>query len=277
MSGEERTRKTELLRPPEGTREPPARRAGRAEEEKPFLEHLEDLRWTLLKCIGVWGAATAAAFALSPRVLTVVRFPLVRMLSQAGEPGGADAILRSLSPAEVFLMSFKISALAGLVVSLPFILYFAGRFILPALTPEERRFLLPAFLTGGGLFFAGVLFAYGVILPVSLGFFWSYTRRLGIRPEWTIGNYASLFGQMLLGFGLAFEFPIVILFLAKIGVVNYDMLKRFRPYAVVLILIVAGVLTPPDVLSQVLMAIPLLALYEASVYMSRFLKKKRVF
>jgi sec-independent protein translocase protein TatC len=198
------------------------------------------------------------------------------MLERSGETGEAAGVLRSLAPAETFLMSFKLAALAGLIVSLPFILYLIGRFILPALTAAERRLLLPAFLIGGGLFAAGVIFAYALILPVTLSFFWSYTRRLGIRPEWTVGNYVSMVGQMILAFGLAFEFPVVILFLVKLGVVTYDILRKIRPYAVVIILIVAGVLTPPDVVTQVLMAVPLLALYEVCVWMSRMMGKKSV-
>jgi len=270
MSGRAGIGKTELLRPPEGS--PALPRPDRRGEEKPFLDHLEDLRWVLIKVIAAWGAATAAAFVFAPQLLALIRHPLEGMLERAGETATSAGILRSLSPAETFLMSFKLAGLFGLIVSLPFILFFIGRFILPALTAAERRLLLPAFLFGGGLFAGGVLFAYAVVLPVTLSFFWSYTRRLGISPEWTVGNYVSLVGQMILAFGLAFEFPVVILFLVKLGVVTYDMLKKIRPYAVVIILIVAGVLTPPDVVTQVLMALPLLALYELCVYLSRFVR-----
>ena len=273
MSGGEGRRKTVLLRPPEGAPEPPGRDKGG--EEKPFLDHLEDLRWVLLMIVAAWASATVLAFAFAPRLLSLVRQPLERMLERSGETAAAAGILRSLSPADTFLMSFKLAGLFGLIVSLPIILWVVGRFLLPALTAAERRLLLPAFLFGGGLFAAGVLFAYAAILPVTLSFFWSYTRRLGIRPEWTVGSYVSLVGQLILAFGLAFEFPAVILLLVKLGVVTYDMLRKIRPYAVVIILIVAGVLTPPDVVTQVLMAVPLLALYELCVQLSRVIARKR--
>ena len=250
-------------------------KSGREEEEKPFLDHLEDLRWTLLKIFFSWGILSLIAFLLAPRVLAVVKWPLLRMLASLGRDGEAEVILRSLSPAEVFLMSVKLSLLAGLIVALPLILYFSAKFIFPALKPEEKRFLIPAFCMGGGLFFFGVLFAYGIVLPLGLKFFWSFSERLGVQPAWTVNNYASLVGKLLLAFGIIFEIPVLILFLARLGIVNYYMLKRGRPYVIIGVFLLAALLTPPDIITQVMMAVPMLILYEICVIFSKFFSPVR--
>ncbi len=233
-------------------------------EDKPFLEHLEDLRLLIWKILLAWGAAVLLAFFLAGRVMDAVQWPLARMT-------GAGFVLRSLSPPEVFLISLRLSVLAGLILSLPLILYFIARFLLPALKPAERRYLVPAFLLGGGLFFAGVAFSYLAVLPLGLRFFWSYTLNLGIRPEWTLENYVSLVGKLALGFGLVFELPVVILALAALGIIDHRTLRRQRPYVVVGILVVSAFLTPPDVVTQVLMAVPLLILFEICVLLARLL------
>jgi sec-independent protein translocase protein TatC len=237
-------------------------------EEKPFLDHLEDLRWLILKILISWVGASMAAFMLSNRLFAVLQYPLARI-----RMGEEVFTLRSLSPPEVFLMSLKLSFLAGFIVGLPLILYFIGRFLLPALKNREKKYLVPAFSIGGGLFFSGVLFAYWVVLPLSLKFFWDYTESLAIRPEWTLENYISLVGKLLIGFGLVFELPVVILLLAFLGIVNYDTLKRKRAYVVVIIFILAAFLTPPDVITQIMMAIPLLILFEICIFLTRFIHK----
>jgi len=239
-------------------------------EEKPFLEHLEDLRFLIWKVLVSWAAAALLAFLAAGRIMEVVRWPLTRIGREFG-PGETEFVLRSLSPPEVFLTSIKLSLLAGLIVSLPAILYFVARFLLPALKPAEKKYLLPAFLFGGGLFFAGVVFAYTVVIPLGLRFFWSYTLRLGIRPEWTLENYISMVGKLALGFGLVFELPVAVLLLAALGIVDHRSLRKKRPFAAVGILILAAVLTPPDVVSQILMAVPLLILFEICVLLARIL------
>ncbi len=239
-------------------------------EEKPFLDHLEDLRFLIWKILISWGTAALLAFFAADRMLEAVRWPLARTVREFG-PGGTEFVLRSLSPPEVFLTSIKLSLLAGVIVALPVILYFVARFLLPALKPGEKKYLVPAFLFGGGLFFAGVVFAYTLVIPLGLRFFWSYTLRLGIRPEWTLGNYISMVGKLTLGFGLVFELPVVVLLLAALGIVDHRSLREKRPFVAVGILILAAILTPPDVISQVLMAVPLLILFEICVLLARIL------
>lgn len=249
------------------------RNSDRELAEKPFLEHLEDLRWLILKIIISWGAASLIAFIFAKLVFVLLQWPLSRMLSERGG-GTEDFILRSLSPPEVFLMSMKLSLLVGFIVALPLILYLTARFLFPALREREKKYLVPAFAIGGGLFFSGVIFAYLVVLPLSLQFFWGYTERLAIRPEWTVEYYLSMVGKLLIGFGLVFEFPVVILLLSFLGIVDYDTLKRKRAYVVVIIFVLAAFLTPPDVITQIMMAIPLLLLFEICIFLTRFINRK---
>lgn len=242
----------------------------RQPEEKPFLDHLEDLRFLVWKILASWGAAAILAFILAGPVMKAVRWPLDRIAEEFGQ-GETEFILRSLSPSEVFLTSIRLALLVGLIAALPLILYLLSRFLLPALKPDEKKYLVPGFLFGGGLFFAGVAFAYAVVLPLGLKFFWSYTLRLGIRPEWTLENYISMAGKLTLGFGLVFELPVVILVLAALRIIDYRSMRRKRPFVVVGILTLSALLTPPDVVTQVLMAVPLLILFEICVLMARIL------
>ena len=248
--------------------------SGQELEEKPFLEHLEDLRWLVLKILISWGAAALIAFTLAKPIFAIMQWPLAKMLSERGS-GIGDFVLRSLSPPEVFLTSMKLALLVGFITALPLILYFSARFLFPALKQGEKKYLVPAFSIGGGLFFSGVLFAYRVVLPLSLRFFWDYTERLAIQPEWTLEHYLSLVGKLLIGFGLVFELPVVILLLTFLGIVDYETLKRKRPYVVVIIFILAALLTPPDVITQIMMAIPLLILFEICIFLTRFIKSNR--
>lgn len=213
------------------------------------------------------------AFILGGPIFRLIQVPLERMAGEMGL-GGDGMILRSLSPPEVFLTSLKLSVLVGFLAALPAILYLVGRFLAPALKPSEKRYLIPAFSLGAAFFMAGILFAYWVALPLSLRFFWNFTERLSVRPEWTIHYYLSMAGKLLLGFGLVFELPVLILVLARLGIINHDWLKRKRPYVVVGVFVLAAVLTPPDVITQLIMAVPLLILFEVCVFFTRFFPGK---
>ncbi len=242
-------------------------------EDKSFWEHLEDLRRTLIKCLAAVALAAAAAFLFADRLLEAVRWPLARMAAAAGWENGPA--LRSLSPAEAFLTSLQLSLLAGLVAALPLVLYFCAGFIFPALTRKEKKSLGPAFAAGGVLFYLGAAFAFFAVLPLSLRFFWLYTQRLGVIPEWTLRHYAALAGRTALAFGLAFELPLVLVLLARMKLVGLGQLKRQRPMAVVAATALAALLTPPDIISQVLLAVPLIGLFELSLWAVRLLGEKK--
>ncbi len=247
---------------------------GSSLEEKPFLSHLEDLRGTLLKIAGTVLLATLFCFIFASKILEFLKWPLSRVLHSLGQDAMQKDILRSLTPAGGFILSVKLAFFSGLILALPFCFYFLARFITPGLTIKEKRYLFPILFSGTLLFFLGALLCYGVALPQCLKFFWHYNENLGIIPLWTIENYISFSVFLILSFGLAFETPLIILALVKFGVLSHATLRAKRRLAIVLIFIVAAVLTPsPDAFSQILLAIPMILLYEICVWVSAKMKK----
>lgn len=243
-------------------------------EEKTFLEHLEELRFVLLKSAFVLLLLSAAAFACAPLLLKAILWPFHVATSRFELTVPEGALLRTLRPTGAFMLSMKMALAAGLVFSLPMILWFLGKFVLPGLTDREKRYLLPALGIGTLLFLMGLAFCYFVVLPVSLGFFWRYGQKLGIANEWTVDYYVSLVVQLLLAFGVVFELPVVLLFLVKIGLVGKRGLKRQRKVVYVGIFILAAALTPtPDVINQILLAVPMILLYEFCIWTSAWITK----
>jgi len=237
--------------------------------EKPFIEHLEELRVVLLKSACVLIVATCAGFFAAPQIIKVLIWPLERVVP-AGEGGLAGlGLLRTLRPAGGFMIGLKAAFLSGVIVSLPFVFYFLAGFIIPGLTKRERKVIVPAFTFATMLFVAGMAFCYFLVLPVALRFFWGYSEGLGIRNDWIIENYISFVVQFLVAFGVVFELPCVILGLVKAGVLTPQMLRGKRKHAIVGAFIVAAVVTPtPDIITQVLVGIPLVLLYEACIWLS---------
>ena len=246
-------------------------------EEKPFLEHLEDLRRTIIKALLVFGCAFLLCVPLTFRGFTVAIFkrPLVHALTRVNE--SVEAVrLPTLYPAGGFIVAMKISLEVALVISLPFILYCIGDFVLPALTRHERRYFAPVLVAGSLLFYCGIILCYFLTLPWALQFFWKFNSLMGIDNLWTINEYVKFAGRLLIAFGLIFEMPLVILFLVKIGVLDYRILSQKRRYAIVIAFIVAALLTPPDAITQLMMAIPLVALYELCVLGAWLMRGKNV-
>lgn len=192
------------------------------------------------------------------------------------ESRGDLQFMSALKPTETFMLSMRLSFFAGIVVAFPLLLYFLLQFILPGLHSHERRVLWPALAIGFGLFLGGVLFAYFLILPRALGFFFEWGDSLGVRNDWRIGEYMSFATQFTLLFGLSFELPVVVMVLVKLGLLGYETMKRTRGYAIVAIFIIAAVLTPtPDIFTQCLMAGPMILLYEACIWLAWWDEKKR--
>ncbi len=172
--------------------------------------------------------------------------------------------LITVSPAELFMEGLKTSFLSGLFISSPVILYQLCAFLWPGLKDNERKYLFRGLIIGSGLFILGVIFAYCVIIPAALGFLSGLTIS-GVKPMYTLNNYMSFVWTFLILFGLSFQVPVLIFLLALIGIVRPESLRSKRKFCVILIFVVAALLTPPDVVSQVLMALPLLALYEIGI------------
>jgi sec-independent protein translocase protein TatC len=200
-------------------------------------------------------------YELSGPILSFLLKPLISLM-----PDGSNVIATGL--AETFLIHVKISLWAGLIVSSPFWLYQIWAFVAPGLYQGERRAIGRLTAMTVGLLLGGAAFAYYVVLPLGFKFFLSFGGgEITILP--VVHEYLSLVMTLLLSFGLSFELPLLLVFLASVGIVDSRKLGRFRPYSVVIIVTLAAFLTPPDVVSQILMSIPMLFLYELSVFLIR--------
>ena len=239
-----------------------------AETSKPFLEHLEDLRWTIVKMAITLLVAMVLCFVFRTTLVQVMQQPLHDVDPKIGA-------LRALGVTDSFTISFRLSFYAGIVISFPILLYFIAEFVLPALTAMEKRYLFPAIIVSFGLFLTGVLACYYWLLPKTILFFFKDTQSLGWTPAWTVQEYYSFVTRFTIGFGLAFELPVVVLALVRFGLVTYSFMARTRPYAVVLIFLMATIITPtPDVLTMIAMAMPMCLLYESCIWIAWFMQRK---
>ncbi len=248
----------------------PEPESGPSEFIKPFLDHLEDLRWMIIKMVVTLAIAMFLAFFFARQLLAVIIWPLKRV---AGDP---ERFLYSLEVTGGFTLAMLLALYAGIVLACPFLLYFLAQFVLPALTPKEKGMMWPVFAGGVGLFLAGVALAYFAVIPAGLKFFLDYNQYLGIRSQWMIENYVSFVSHMCLAFGICFELPLVVLALAKLGVVSAKFLRDKRPYVIVLIFIVAAVITPTtDMVNQCLLAVPMCVLYEACIWIAWWMERRK--
>ncbi|MEO6848773.1 MAG: twin-arginine translocase subunit TatC [Chthoniobacterales bacterium] len=236
---------------------------------KPFLDHLEDLRRMLIKSIVVLAVFMMLGFTFRSQIARFVQHPLA-----AVNPKSVDN-LQSLGVADSMMISFDLAFYAGIVLAFPFLLYFLAEFILPGLTPREKKAALPAALVGFGLFLSGAAFAYYELLPQTLEWFYADAKSMGWVPTWTVHEYYSFATQFIIAFGLAAELPVVILVLVRIGILNTAKLRKLRPYMLILVTTFAAVIVPTtDVLTLVLMAAPMYLLYEISILLAHWMEKK---
>ncbi len=208
------------------------------------------------------GTAPQVVFKLGAAKVGEAQVVTLKLLPDAAPPASLVR-LHNFGPAEAFIVAFKVALYASLIISAPFWLFFVGQFLLPALKIREKRFLRIWLGWGVVLFLTGVLTTYFVLLPVSLRASMEYSRLLGFEGnEWRAEEYISFCTNFMLGMGFGFQFPIVILTLVKIGLIDYRFLGRYRRHAIVLSLILGAILTTPEVITQVAMAVPLYLLYE---------------
>lgn len=240
------------------------------DQSKPFLEHLADLRTTLLGCLTAWGVGMAVVMPFAPRLFTLLCAPLAKITEHP------EQFLRSLEITGGFSIALQIVLWGGLLVSTPFITFLLARFILPGLTCLERKVIVGSLGFVVALFILGVGIAYFITLPVALKIMFGLHTWLGIRAEWTAVSYVAFAVKLLLAFGLAFELPVVVVVLGYLGIVSAAFLRSKRRYAVVIILILAMLLTPgPDIFSQIVMAVPMMLLYEACIWIVWLAERKR--
>ena len=314
---------------------------------KSFLEHMEDLRWVLIRCVAALGVAMVACLAGAPLIVDFLSRPLgeakqfltenrkeslleeskseilVRMtedevfripvetnllaeaykllnltnvtepqpfslqpvveegklqlllqpdtnsLSAADDASKAGPELKSMSPLSGFLVALQMAFYGGIMVSLPFILHFLGQFIFPALRKKEKKYLTMSVIIGGGLFFLGAAFCYFLLMKIALSTAALFANWMHFGADlWRAEDYIKFVCKFMIGMGLAFELPVIILLLVKIGVLNYKKLAKFRMYWVVINLVLASALTPPDIVTQILMALPMQLFYEISIFIA---------
>lgn len=228
-----------------------------------MLEHLDYVRLRALRALIAYAAASVVAYLFTPAAMEY-------FVSE----GAALQGLVFLSPGEAFFARLKLALAMGLLLGLPFILYQLWALFVPAMSRRQKWITLLLLPGAYGLFLAGVLFALFGVLPLALRFFLSFGGE-SLQQEISVGNYVSFVISFVLPFGVIFELPVIVLFLAHLGVINTRTLRRNRKYAVFAIFVVAGALTPADALSQIMMAVPLLILYEASIVLTRLVGTRR--
>jgi sec-independent protein translocase protein TatC len=246
------------------------REGGQSEAVKPFLDHLEDLRWVIIKMAISLCAAMVLGFCFRTQLVHVLQGPLKSI-----DPRLLKSLV-SLGVADSMTISIQLAFYAGIVLSFPFLIYFAGQFILPALTPPEKKAMLPAVAIGFGLFLTGVVLGYYLVLPATLRFFFRDAQSLDWTPTWTVRDYFSFVTQVCVGFGTAFELPVIVLVLVRLGILSVALLRRTRAYAFVLIFVAAAFLAPsPDAVSMALMGAPMYLLYEMCILVAWWMERKR--
>ena len=240
-----------ILKNPDEVNDPP----------RPFLEHIIALRTSLIRAAASWLICCVVAGCVSPHVLTWLKAP-----AKALEEAGRITIV-SLNITGGFSQIMDIALWGGSALSFPFVMYFALRFIFPALTKREKFAILFFMLSGTLLFGVGVVFAYGQLAPNVVAFFDMVNRWMGLSVSMVqVENYVPLILKLVLAFGLVFQVPLLLFVLGWLGVISSDALRRWRRFAIVLSFFLGMVLTPPDPMSQLVIAVPLCLLYELSIW-----------
>jgi len=237
------------------------------EKKQPLTSHLQELRKRLIISFIAVGAGFILCYAFSENLFAILSQPLLKMM-----PSGGTLIFTSV--AEAFFTYMKVAFIAGIILASPFVLFQVWAFVAPGLYRHEKRYVIPFVAAGSFFFVLGILFAYYVAIPVGFKFLLGYATDF-IKPMPSMKEYLSFSIKFLLAFGLVFEFPVVLVLLARIGVIDAKTMARHRKYAILLIFIFAAVMTPPDIISQLLMAIPLIGLYELSILLSKIFGKKK--
>ena len=236
-------------------------------EKQPFLSHLEELRKRLVICaIGV-GAGFVIAYIFSERLFQLLVAPLKAVM-----PEGDQLIFTNLP--EMFFAYIKVAFIAGIMAASPLIFYQLWMFIAPGLYQKEKKMAIPFVISSTILFVGGALFGYFVVFPFGFKFFIGFSNEY-VKALPSVKQYFSFSMKLLFAFGVVFELPVIIFFLSKMGIVTPQFLKQKRKYAILLTFALAAILTPPDVITQCMMAGPLIVLYEIGILVSRVAQKKK--
>jgi sec-independent protein translocase protein TatC len=254
------------------------------EKEMSFLDHLEELRWHLIRSTIAVVVLATLAFIFKRFIFDVLifgptrpDFPTYAMFCELSQKLGMDAFcfqempfkIQSRTMAGQFSAHMWTSIYAGVIVAFPYILFEFWRFISPGLKEKERKSSRGFILNASVLFFLGVLFGYYLITPLSINFLGNYQVSEEVINQFDLDSYISLVRTSVLACGIVFELPILMYILTKIGLVTPEILRKYRKFALIIVLILSAVITPPDIVSQIIVAIPILILYEASIFISK--------
>ncbi len=238
------------------------------ENKSPFTEHLGELRDRLVRSFIAVGIGFACAYFFKERLFEILIAPLVTAM---GESGNAKMIFTGLP--EAFFTYLKVSLLAGIMAASPVLFYEFWMFISPGLYRTEKKYLLPIVILSVFFFIVGTSFGYFIVFPYGFAFFLGFaTDTIHAMPS--MKEYLGFASKMLLAFGFVFELPLVLTFMARMGLVSVDFLKKNRKYALLIFFVGAALITPPDVVTQIMMAVPLMILYEISIIGARVFGKK---
>jgi sec-independent protein translocase protein TatC len=232
----------------------------------PFTAHLDELRRRLITCAIAVGVGFVVSYGFRKQLFDILMAPLTAAMRSG------DTLIYTNLP-EAFFTFLKVSLIAGLMVASPVIIYQFWMFIAPGLYDREKKLLAPIIFLSSFFFVAGSLFGYFIVFPWGFKFFLSFATET-IRPMPSMKEYLSFSSKLLLAFGLIFELPLVLTFMARLGLVTVSFLKKNRKYAVLLFFVGAAILTPPDVVTQIMMALPLMLLYEISILGAKLFGKK---
>ncbi|MEW4925244.1 twin-arginine translocase subunit TatC [Algibacter sp. 2305UL17-15] len=253
--------------------------------EMSFLDHLEDLRWHLIRIVLAIVIVGAVAFISSRFIFDEIifaplemDFPTYDFLCRCANFINVDTtfcgekiplILQNRTMAGQFSADIWTAVLGGFILSFPYVIYQFWKFISPAMHSNERKHSRGFIIVSSLLFFIGVLFGYYIICPLSINFLANYSISKMVDNQIDISSYIGLVRNSVLASGLIFELPIIIFFLTKVGLVTPEFLRKYRKYALVIVLILSAIITPPDIASQVIVAIPILVLYQVSIFISK--------
>jgi sec-independent protein translocase protein TatC len=232
-----------------------------------LIDHLTELRIRIMNAGYAIIFGTLLCYGFSEKIFNLVRRPITPYLPTGG--------LVFTAPMDKFIAHLKLSLACGIIVSAPFWLYQIWLFVAPGLYSREKKYATTFIFSGSVLFVLGVIFSYAVVLPMAFHFLMNYGGDVD-KPMITIDYYLSFFTQTCLMFGAAFEMPMVLIVMGMLGIVSQKFLREKRRYAVMIISILSAVITPPDVLSMVMMLVPMLALYEIGVFFVGFFERKNM-
>ncbi|MDX5437225.1 MAG: twin-arginine translocase subunit TatC [Pontibacter sp.] len=258
-------------------------------QEMSFVDHLEELRWHIIRALGsIFVFATIAflakSFVFHDIILAPSRtdFLSYRVMCEVGQYLGSDALcfeemgftIQSRQMSGQFTMHLLVSAVLGLACAFPYAFWEIWRFVKPGLYPQERKNSEGAVFFVSVLFAMGLLFGYYVVSPISINFLAGYQVDPSIVNEFDLSSYISTLTTLCLACAFMFEMPVIVFFLTKAGLITPETMKLYRRHALVVILVVGAIITPPDVVSQLLISMPLMLLYEASIHISQSIRKK---